>query len=130
MASCLAARYARSVFGSWARAALPSAICLLVLACGAGSAVAKGPAAASCQPFSGRPCLFPFPDNRLTRGDTTSATGLRVDLPAAAMPVNNKGIRVQPGPYDRNDGFSPGSTIVLHVPGLDNPAALARTGPV
>jgi hypothetical protein len=91
--------------------------------------VAKAPAA-SCQPFSGKPCLFPFPDNRLTRPDRTSPTALRVDLPAAAMPVNNKGIRVQPGPYDRNDGFSPGSTIVLHVPGLDNPAALARTGAV
>ena len=46
------------------------------------------------------------------------------------MPVNTKGVRIAPGPYDRNDGFSPGSTIVLHVPGLDNAAALKRTGAV
>ena len=29
--------------------------------------------------------------------------------------------------YDRNDGFSPGSTVVLHVPGLDNEQALQNT---
>jgi hypothetical protein len=37
---------------------------------------------------------------------------------------------VTPGAYDRNDGFSPGSDIVLHVSGLDNAAALRRTNPV
>ena len=51
-------------------------------------------------------------------------------MPAAAMPVNVHGARIAAGPYDRNDGFSPGSAIVLHVPGLDSPAALNRTGAV
>ncbi len=96
---------------------------------GAPTALAKAPAA-DCQPYSGRPCLFPFPDNRLTRRDRASHTGLRVNLPAAAMPVNTKGIRVQVAPYDRSDGFSPGSAIVVHVPGLDNARALRRTGVV
>ncbi|HEX3690655.1 MAG TPA: hypothetical protein VHV28_13220 [Solirubrobacteraceae bacterium] len=100
-----------------------------VLAGGAGSAVAKAPAN-SCQPYSGKPCLFPYPDNRLTKADHTSATKLRVDLPAAAMPVNTKGVRINPSAWNRNDGFSPGSTILVHVPGLDNAAALKRTGVV
>jgi hypothetical protein len=94
------------------------------------STAVAAPPAAGCQPFSGKPCLFPYPDNRLTRTDRTSATGLRVSLPAAAMPSSAKGVRIQTGPYDRNDGFSPGSTIVLHIPGLDNAAALRRTGAV
>jgi hypothetical protein len=104
---------------------------LIAAACVAGvpAATAAVPAA-SCQPYSSRPCLFPYPDNRLTRADKTSVTGVRVDLPAAAMPANTKGVRVQTGPYDRNDGFSPGSSIVLHIPGLDTAAALARTGVV
>ena len=34
------------------------------------------------------------------------------------------------GEYDRNDGFSPGSTVIVHVPGLDNAAAFQRTAPV
>ena len=135
MADRFAARFARPGFGPWARTALLSAVCaaaLAVLAAGAGSALAKGRAgaASSCQPYSAKPCLFPYPDNRLTRADRTSATSLRVNLPAAAMPVNTKGVRIAPGAWDRNDGFSPGSTIVLHIPGLDNAAALKRTGVV
>ena len=133
MADRFAARCARRGFGPWARTALLSAVCaaaLAVLAASAGSALAKGRAAASCQPYSAKPCLFPYPDNRLTRPDNTSATKLRVSLPAGAMPVNTKGVRIQPAAWNRNDGFSPGSTIVLHIPGLDNGAALKRTGVV
>ena len=86
------------------------------------------PAAAACQPFGGRPCLLPFPNNLFTRPDHSSRTGLRVNLPAAAMPINTSGQRVSVAPYDRADGFSPGSAAILHVPGLDNAAAFARTG--
>ena len=32
--------------------------------------------------------------------------------------------------YDRNDGFSPGSALIVHVAGLDNAQAFGRTGPV
>ena len=46
------------------------------------------------------------------------------------MPANTAGVKVSPAPYDRNDGFSPGSSIVIHIPGLDNAAALKRTGAV
>ena len=84
--------------------------------------------AADCQPFSGRPCLLPFPNNVFTRHDPTSQTGLRVALPAGAMPVSSTGQRVSVSPYDRADGFSPGSAAIVHVPGLDNAAAFARTG--
>ena len=86
--------------------------------------------AADCQPFASTPCLLPFPDNRFTRPDRSTPTGLRVHLRANAMPVNTKGQRIGVGHYDRNDGFSPGSAIVVHVPGLDNAQAFARTGAV
>ena len=96
---------------------------------GASTAAAAKPAA-DCQPYSSRPCLFPFPDNRFTRPDKHSVTGVRVKLPAAAMPANTNSQRIAVGPYDRNDGFSPGSAILLHVPGLDTQAAMNRTGAV
>ena len=131
MADRFAARCARPGFGPWARTALLSAVCAAALAALAGPALAKGGAsAAACQPYSAKPCLFPYPDNRLTRPDHTSATKLRVNLPGSAMPVNTKGVRIRTAAWDRNDGFSPGSTIVLHIPGLDNAAALKRTGVV
>ena len=86
------------------------------------------PPAADCQPFGGRPCLLPFPSNLFTRPDHSSKTGLRVNLPAGAMPISAGGQRVSVAPYDRADGFSPGSAAILHVPGLDNAAAFTRTG--
>ncbi|MDQ6748218.1 MAG: hypothetical protein M3010_08975, partial [Candidatus Dormibacteraeota bacterium] len=66
----------------------------------------------------------------LTRADRASHTGRRLRIPAGAMPVNTKHQRIAVGPYDRNDGFSPGSDVLLRVPGLDNAAAMARTGAV
>ena len=93
-----------------------------------GAAAAATPAA-DCQPFA-EPCLLPFPNDLFTRPDPTSATGVRVDLPQAAMPTNTNGVQVGVAPYDRNDGFSPGSSIIVRVPGLDNQAAFDQTDPV
>ncbi len=92
---------------------------------GAGSAAAAKPAA-DCQPYGATPCLLPFPNNLLTKVDHTTPTGLRVHLPAAAMPVNQAGSRVKVGDYDRADGFSPGSALIVHIGGLD----LVKTGAV
>ena len=94
---------------------------------GAGAAVAATPGA-DCQPYTKRPCLLPFPNNLLTKVDHSTPTGLRVHLPAAAMPVNKTGSRIKVGEYDRADGFSPGSAIIVHVRGLDNARAFSRTG--
>jgi hypothetical protein len=46
------------------------------------------------------------------------------------MPTNTNGQRIGVADYDRNDGFGPGSALIVHVPGLDNATAFANTGPV
>jgi hypothetical protein len=89
---------------------------------------AAAPIAADCQPFSGRPCLLPFPDDLFTRADRSTPTGRRVNLPVAAMPVNTHGQRIAVTEYDRSDGFSPGSALIVHVAGLDSRLAFDRTG--
>jgi hypothetical protein len=86
--------------------------------------------AADCQQFGAAPCLLPFPNDLFTKPDQSTPTGLRLDLPASAMPVNKNGQAVSTAEYDRNDGFSPGSAMIVHVPGLDNQQAFARTGAV
>jgi hypothetical protein len=88
-------------------------------AVGVGSSAAAAGPAANCQPYSQTPCLLPFPNNVFTRPDRTTPTGLRVHLPASAMPANNKGRAIAVAEHDRNDGFSPGSAVIVHVPGLD-----------
>jgi hypothetical protein len=73
-------------------------------------------------------CLLPFPDDYYTTADASTPTGRRIDFHTAAMPKNAGGTPIDPGPYLRNDGFSPGAGIVLRVPGLDSAAAQAQTG--
>src|SRR5512147_1268681 len=108
--------------------AMVSACAVLVGVLG-GAAAASAAPAADCQPFA-EPCLLPFPNDLFTKPDPTSATGVRVDLPQAAMPTNTNDVQVGVAPYDRNDGFSPGSSIVVRVPGLDNQQAFDQTDPV
>ena len=114
--------------GRVAVAAVASAI--LISALGAAPAAFGARPAADCQPYGNRPCLLPFPDNRFSKADPTSATGLRVQMPKQAMPTNTAGAQIKVAEYNRNDGFSPGSMIVARIPGLDNPTALNKTNPV
>ncbi len=116
------ARTPRRFFG----AALAMVVVGAIFAPGA---LAAGPAA-SCQPFSSTPCLLPFPNNLFTVKDPSSATGLRVHLPQNAMPTNTQNSQISVSEYNRNDGFSPGSDIIVKVPGLDNPTAFNNTNPV
>ena len=118
-------------------ALLVAALLAMAIASTAGAARVRRPAtisaakpAADCQPFSKQPCLLPFPNNLYTKRDRSTPTGVRVNLPGAVMPVNAKRERMSPSQYNRNDGFSPGSAIILHVTGLDNAAAFAKTNPV
>jgi hypothetical protein len=79
---------------------------------------------------AGSRCLLPFPDDFYTAADSKGATGRRVALRSSAMPRNTGNTPINPADYNVRDGFSPGSTILLKVPGLDTPAAMQQTGAV
>jgi hypothetical protein len=66
--------------------------------------------------------LLPFPSDRFTVPDRTSPTGRRVHFEADALPANLAGKHIDPAEWNRQDGFSPGTPILVHVPNLD-PAA-------
>jgi hypothetical protein len=72
-------------------------------------------------------CLQPFPNNMYLKKDSSTATGYRVNFDPASMPVNAAGLAVDPTDWNRNDGFSPGQAITLHVPGLETQAAFQRS---
>jgi len=86
-------------------------------------------------------CLYPFPNNFFTRLDSSSTTGLRINFDPRAMPVAQPvsiapaarvpgGVTtieqraVDPREWNRNDGFSPASMLLAHLPGID----LERSG--
>ena len=79
-----------------------------------------------CDPLDGSACLLPFPNNFFTTPDPATDTGRRVDFLPTAMPRNGtevseggEGKPVEVLEWNRNDGFSPGSTVMTLVPGLD-----------
>jgi hypothetical protein len=74
------------------------------------------------------------------KDDPASATGIRLDLPPAAMPVNVDGIPVSPDTFNRRDGYSalgpflyasPTGVSDQGLPGFKDPAAsLAADAPI
>jgi hypothetical protein len=71
--------------------------------------------------------LLPWPNDAYTVRDKGTETGRRLNLPRDQMPRNAGGVPIDPTDMNRADGFSPGSMIVVKVPGLDNPEALRRS---
>jgi hypothetical protein len=85
--------------------------------------------ASSCNGVPKRGCLLPFPnDYALTKADSSTPTKRRVALSKSWMPVNAKGVVINPTEWNRNDGFSPGEPIIVHVPSLPTQAKFASSG--
>lgn len=73
----------------------------------------------ACDDADPAACLLPWPNDRFTRADPTTATGRRVDLPADGMPANVDGTPIDPAEWNRNDGFAPASSLLTVIPDLD-----------
>lgn len=82
-------------------------------------APASTPAHTGCDPIAGTACLLPFPDDWYTRPDRSTPTGRRIDFSASDLPSSALAGAADPTAWNRLDGFSPGSALVLTVPGLD-----------
>ncbi len=80
--------------------------------------------APGCEFLGQARCHLPFPNNWFTEADSRTPTGRRVHFAPGSMPANQAGVRIDPAEWNRNDGFSPGSAIVVLVPEVD----LARSG--
>jgi hypothetical protein len=75
-------------------------------------------------------CMLPFPDDYYTVPDPTSATGRRVNFKTPGMPANVLGEHIEAEPYNASDGFSPGSTILVKIPGIETAADVRAMGAV
>lgn len=65
-----------------------------------------------CDPLDTRQCLLPFPSNALRRDG-------RVAFPVDGMPADVNGVRIDPAEWNRDDGFSPNTPILVHLPEVD-----------
>lgn len=79
--------------------------------------------APGCDPLDMRHCMLPFPSNQFLVDDPATDTGRRVAFPEGSAPANVDGTPVDLTEWNRNDGFSPNTPILTHVPGLDAEAS-------
>ena len=82
----------------------------------------------TCDPLDGDVCMQPFPSNLYTKTDSSTDTGLRLDIPEAAMPKNRTGKPIDPTDINRADGFSIGNAMVTRIPEVSTPAAFENSG--
>jgi hypothetical protein len=94
---------------------------IVTLLVAAGLPAAPAAARSRCDPLDPSRCLLPWPNDHFRKHGHLALT-------RGMMPRNSSGTPIDPRPYNRSDGFSPGQTIVTRVPGLDTPAAFRRTG--
>ncbi|HET8821305.1 MAG TPA: hypothetical protein VFM57_07135 [Thermoleophilaceae bacterium] len=71
--------------------------------------------------------MLPWPSDAYTKRDKRTDTGVRLNLRRADMPRNKSGTPINPVDINRADGFSPGSALLLKVPGLDTAAAVRQS---
>lgn len=85
-----------------------------------------------CDPLDPSGCMLPFPNDYYTVPSTTRPTGRQIYVPPGAFPTAAGSPTVDVTPWEQNDGFSPGSTILLHVPGISlsksHVATISRVG--
>ena len=109
-------------------AVLAALILLLLIPAGASAKrIAGVDVRPGCDFIDPAVCQFPWPNDVFTKRDKSTATGLRLDLRRSAMPRNKDGKPIAPTDMNRADGFSPGSAMLVKVPGLDSPAAVRRS---
>ncbi len=99
------------------RMALLAVSWMAVAACG-GDGDDGGPdgIADACNPLGGVTCLLPWPSAAFLAEDATTATGYRLSLDVAGMPINVDGKPVEPAFFNRFDGFAPSAPIVVAFP--------------
>ena len=59
-----------------------------------------------CDLLDGAKCLLPFPSNNFTSNSTDTDTGLQIHFDVRAMPVNSKGVSVDPKDWSRTTSNS------------------------
>lgn len=75
--------------------------------------------AAGCSILDRTRCLLPFPNDELTIPDSSTDTGRRVVLKPSWVPATSGGAEFDPTEWNRQDGFSPGSAVMIHSGGID-----------
>ncbi len=99
------------------RYTLLAALTFLSAACGDDADQQNTKQRVECNPLGGPACMMPWPSSVYLTPDSTSVSGYRVDVPAAAMPVNADKIPIKPDVFNTYDGFAVAGPMLVDFPG-------------
>ena len=108
------------------RRSIAAAVLTAVLGTFAAPAAA-GTVPKSCRYLDGAESLLPFPNDAFTVADRSTPTRRRLHIRRACTPANKDGVHIATTEQNRLDGFSPGSQLILQVPGVATPRAFRRS---
>lgn len=78
-----------------------------------------------CENLEPTHCAMPYPSSHFLRADPTTETGFRVAVPDSVFPLNNRrDPHAASDPWNRFDGFSPLTSLVVGFRGEIDPANL------
>jgi len=78
-----------------------------------------------CENINALHCLAPWPSSRYLVDDPSTRTGVRIDIPMAAIPPNRRGIQADPRQWNILDGFSPATSMMTVFRGPLDTSVLA-----
>ncbi len=61
--------------------------------------------------------MTPWPSNLYASADSTTASGMRLDIPEGTLPTSLDNIAIDPAPLNRMDGFSAAAPIIVAFEG-------------
>lgn len=80
-----------------------------------------------CNPVDPGHCMLPFPSSFFLREDTTAPSGHRVDFGPTSLVENIDGVRMNPGEWNRKDGFPIMGGLFTLLPGVTVDGAASPT---
>jgi hypothetical protein len=132
IAKCGAAKLVVSLNGSYIGSAGEGLLYVDSSTCKSQAPVVDTGTASRCDVTDPADCMFPFPNDYFTKVDRTKSSGRRLNFNLDSMPHSapsvHHGIGIAVDGFNKFDGFSPGSTMLTHIPGLTNQAAFNASG--
>lgn len=64
-------------------------------------------------------CALPWPSNLYLKEDAKRKTGYTLSFGKASLPSNRQGVPIDAATYQRRDGYSVGTPLMLVIPGID-----------
>ncbi len=104
------------------------AIALAFAACGSDETDTGVLSIAECNPLGGNGCITPWPSNLYTVEDSTTVTGIRIDVPDGALPTNADGYAIDPVGLNTFDGWSTAAPMIYsYDEGIDGSNLIPNT---